>query len=101
MEVYRQEMAAVVCVFGSGEVTIVSAHHSLNAALDALAWMRESGEASTWMGDLRVFCNGACHADFDLSRLEAERVEPCEDDVVPYDDGDFSVDEETGYEYER
>ena len=51
---YRQSMSAVVCVYPSGQIDLVSLHHSIDAAYDYLDRIRETGEAGSWRGSLVV-----------------------------------------------
>lgn len=69
---YVQEMAAVVCVFESGEIKVASAHMTSREAHDELARMRECGEDREWIGGrLLVMDNGICHAHVDVGKLQA------------------------------
>lgn len=67
--VYRQEMAAIVCIFESGEITIASTHMTLHEARERLSEMQESGEADEWTGQLVLASGGVCHAEIDIEKL--------------------------------
>lgn len=72
MSDYVQEMAAVVCVFDSGEVQVASMHMTSHEAHEELARLRESGEDREWIGGrLFVMDNGICHAHVDADKLQA------------------------------
>ena len=69
---YVQEMAAVVCVFDSGEIRVASTHLTSHEAYDELARLRESGEDREWIGGrLLVIDSGVCHAHIDVDKLQA------------------------------
>lgn len=69
---YIQEMAAIVCVFDSGEIQIVSTHTTGHEARDELSRMREAGEDREWAGArLVVMDGGICHAHVDIEGLRA------------------------------
>ena len=72
MSDYVQEMAAVVCVFDSGEIKVASMHMTSHEAHDELTRLRETGEDREWIGGrLFVMDNGICHAHVDTDKLQA------------------------------
>ena len=72
MAEHVQEMAAVVCVFDTGEVKVASAHMTSHEAHEELARLRKSGEDREWVGGrLMVADNGICYAHVDVDGLRS------------------------------
>ena len=66
----RQEMAAIVCVYDSGEFDVVSCHFALHDAVEQLDFMRDEGYDKDWNGTLMTVCNGTVHACVNVEKLQ-------------------------------
>ena len=70
MTVKRQEMAAIICVYDSGEFDVVSCHYTHHDAVEELEFLRDNGYTKDWYGTLIVVGNNTVHAEVNVEKLQ-------------------------------
>lgn len=68
-EYKSQEMAAVVCVYESGNFDVVSCHYTRHDAEDYLEFLVDEGYSKDWQGTLTVVCNGTVRVQVSLEKM--------------------------------